>query len=53
MLYQMAKMTLQSNRHIMGVDNIVLVDRQLQAVGIQGRTQVKYLLYLHVALVCA
>ena len=53
MLYRMAKMTLQSNRHIMGVDNIVLVDRQLQAVGIQGRTQVIYLLYLHVALVCA
>ena len=38
MVYRMAKQTLQSNKHIPGVDKIVLIDRHLQAVGIAGMT---------------
>lgn len=36
MLYRIAKQTLQSNAHMLGVKHIVLVDKPLQACGIVG-----------------
>ena len=40
MLYRMAKQTLHSNRHIRGADSIVLIDRQLQACGVEGKLDI-------------